>query len=200
MSPYPELVWLAAVVGETTGRRLSTAPGGWRGLSIRELDNLGLSTREKRSILALQRLTALGYPSMVRGELSNAEEVIRVYAARLSGLCHEVLLAIALDGQSRFMGEYEVSRGGRHGAAVMPADIFRPLIRASATAVILVHNHPSGDPQPSAEDVALTSAASLIGGLLGIPVLDHVIIGANGGGAVSLWQMGLISPEREKAE
>lgn len=197
MSPYPELVWLSAVVGESTGRRLSAAPGGWRGLSVRELENLGLSACEQRSVLALQRLTELGYPAMRRGDLSNAEEVIRVYSARLAGLAHEVLLAIAVDGQTRFLAEFEVSRGGWHGASVMPADIFRPLIRASASAVILVHNHPSGDPQPSPEDVALTSAASLIGGLLGIPVLDHVIVGANGGGAASLWQMGVLSPSRE---
>jgi len=199
MNRYPELVWLSAVVGENTGRRLSAAAGGWRGLSIAELDHLGLSTREKRSVLALQRLTELGYPSLARGELSNAEEVTRVYAARLGALTHEVLLAIALDGQNRFMAEFEVSRGGRHGAAVMPADVFRPLIRAAAAAVILVHNHPGGDPQPSAEDVALTSATSLVGKLIGIPVIDHVIIGAHGGGAVSLWQLGLISPEESSA-
>jgi len=195
MNGYPELVWLAAVVGENTGRKLSAAAGGWRGLSVRELDGLGLSAREKRSVLAVQRLTASGYPSLGRGDLSSAEHVTRVYAARLGGLAYEVLLAIAVDGQSRFMGEFEVARGGLHGAAVTPADVFRPLIRAGASAVILVHNHPSGDPHPSPEDVALTSATSLIGNLLGIPVVDHVIIGGHGGGAASFWQLGFISPE-----
>ena len=195
MNRYPELTWLSAVVGESTGRKLSSAAGGWRGLSVRELDKLGLSAGEKRSVLAMQRLTELGYPSFERGELSSAEQVTRVYAARLGGLAYELLLAIAVDGQNRFVGEFEVARGGLHGAAVTPADVFRPLIRAAASAVILVHNHPSGDPQPSPEDVALTSATSLVGGLLGIPVVDHVIIGGHGGGAVSLWQLGLISAE-----
>ena len=122
--------------------------------------------------------------------------MIRVYAMRLGGLEHEILLAVAIDGQNRCIGEFEIARGGRHGAAVAPADVFRPLIRAAATGVILVHNHPSGNPQPSPEDIALTSATSLIGQLLGIPVIDHVIIGARGGGAVSMWQLGLIPTER----
>jgi DNA repair protein RadC len=195
---YPEADLLSAVVGVFVGERLSQAPGGWRSLAARELDLLGLSPVEKKSVLALQALTALGYPALERGELSTAEDVTRVYSARLGGLEHEVFLAVAVDGQNRFVGEFEVSRGGRHGAAVAPADVFRPLIRAAASAVILVHNHPSGDPKPSVEDIALTNATSLIGGLLGIPVIDHVIIGARGGGAVSLWQLGLMRPEGER--
>jgi hypothetical protein len=110
MKSHPELDLLSAVVGEHAGTRLSTAPGGWRQLSVRELDGLGLSIREKRSVLALQRLTELGYPTLVLGELSTADDVIRVYAMRLGGLEHEVLLAVAIDGQSRCIGEFEIAR------------------------------------------------------------------------------------------
>lgn len=193
MNRYPEIVWLAAVVGEETGRRLSAAAGGWRDLSIAELDHLGLSVREKRSVLALQRLTARGFPSLIRGEFSSVEDVMRVYEGRLGALAHEVLLAVAVDRKNCFMGEFEVSRGGRHGAAATPADVFRPLIRAGAAGVILVHNHPSGDPSPSEEDIKLTNATALIGGLMGIPVIDHVVVGGRGGGCSSLWQLGVFS-------
>jgi DNA repair protein RadC len=107
----------------------------------------------------------------------------------LEGLEHEVVMAVALNGQNRVLGEFEVSKGGRHGAALTIADVFRPLIRAGASAALLIHNHPSGDPTPSPEDRLVTRAVKQAGDLIGIPLLDHVIVGARGGGCVSLREL-----------
>ena len=92
------------------------------------------------------------------------------------------MLAVALDGRNQVIAEIELSSGGLHGAAVTPADVFRPLIRCGASAFIVVHNHPSGDPTPSREDVAMTRALESVAALVGIQLLDHVIVAGRGGG------------------
>lgn len=90
------------------------------------------------------------------------------------------------------LGEFEVAQGGRHGAAVTAADVLRPVIRAAGSAFILVHNHPSGDPTPSSEDIHMTKALRNAGLVVGVPLLDHIVIGARGGGYVSLSDRGVL--------
>jgi DNA repair protein RadC len=102
------------------------------------------------------------------------------------------MLGIALDGRNRFIAEVELARGGRHGAALFVSDALRPLIRVGASAVILVHNHPSGDPAPSPEDISLTTAIKVAADCVGIPLVDHIIIGGRGGGFASLRDLGII--------
>jgi DNA repair protein RadC len=188
---YPEADLLAILVGDSAARKVSAAPGGWRTLSHAELEQLRLKPRAKGAVLALQALTQR--PSAeLPGKLCDASSVAAFYAERLGGLEHEVVVAVALDGQQCVLGEFEVARGGRHGAALTAADVFRPVIRAAATAVILVHNHPSGDPSPSSEDVHMTKALRNAGIVVGIPLLDHIIVAARGGGYVSLCERGVL--------
>lgn len=73
-----------------------------------------------------------------------------------------------------------MSRGTLTAALVHPREVFRPAILASAAAIVLVHNHPSGDPEPSEEDLAITRRLIQVGELHGIGVLDHVIIAKDG--------------------
>lgn len=73
-----------------------------------------------------------------------------------------------------------VSRGSLNASIVHPREVFRPAILGSAASVILVHNHPSGDPEPSEEDLSITRRLAQVGELLGIPVLDHVVVGKRG--------------------
>lgn len=183
---------LALVVGEAAAQRVTEAPGGWRTLSAHELDSLGLKASVKAAVLALQELTSQGFPRLAGGELADATRVGEVYGQRLAGLEHEVVIAIAVDGRNQVLGEFEVARGGRHGAALTPADVLRPMIRAGAAAALLVHNHPSGDPTPSDEDVRLTKALRNSGLIIGLPLLDHVIVAGRGGGSVSLRARGVL--------
>jgi DNA repair protein RadC len=180
---------LAVLVGDSAARKVSAAPGGWRTLSPGELEGLGLRPRLKTRVEALQKLTAQGFAELVPGTFASFMSVARAYRQRLEGLEHEVVLAVALNGQNRVLGEFEVSKGGRHGAALTVADVFRPLIRAGASAGLLIHNHPSGDPAPSPEDRLVTKVVKQAGDLIGIPLLDHVIVGARGGGCVSLREL-----------
>ena len=98
---------------------------------------------------------------------------------RTVGLRQEVFCVFGLDGPGRIIVEAEVARGGLAQVEVHPREVFRPLIRHSAAATILAHNHPSGDPTPSAEDVSLTRRLASAGILLGIPILDHIVVGGS---------------------
>ncbi len=174
--------------------RLARAPGGWRTLSLHELNALRLSDKERDAVVALQELVQRSYPVMLRHKLVNSAGVASIYAHRLGGLMHEVMLAIALDGQNHFLAEVEVARGGAHRLAVQPRDVIRLLLREGASTFILLHNHPGGDPIPSPEDVKMTRAMVDCANAIGLPMVDHVIIGGRGGGYSSLLDLGMIEP------
>jgi len=89
----------------------------------------------------------------------------------------EVFLAVLLDVKNRRMGDVRVSTGILNGSLIHPREVFSPALRERAASVLLVHNHPSGDPSPSAEDREATKRLRSAGGIVGIAVLDHVIIG-----------------------
>lgn len=90
----------------------------------------------------------------------------------------EVFQVLHLNGKQRVFGFAEMSRGTLTASLVHPREVFAPAIREHAAAIIVLHNHPSGDPEPSAEDLAVTERLKRAGELLGVPLLDHVIIGA----------------------
>jgi len=92
----------------------------------------------------------------------------------------EVFVVLLLDGRHRVTGLAEVSRGTMTSSLVHPREVFGPALRDSAAAIIVAHNHPSGDPSPSSEDVEVTRRLHEAGKILGIPLLDHVIVGEKG--------------------
>jgi DNA repair protein RadC len=114
----------------------------------------------------------------------DAADVYAHFRGRLPQLDHEVFYALLLDGRNRVRTEAPISVGTLTAALVHPRDVFGPALRAGAAAVVLVHNHPSGDPTPSGEDLALTERLEHVGELVGIRVLDHVVVAQ--GGYVSL--------------
>ena len=88
----------------------------------------------------------------------------------------EVFIALFLNSKNKIIGYTEVGRGGLDQCQVDPRVVFRAALLASATAIIVAHNHPSGDTAPSVEDTALTSRLVRAGQLLGCPILDHLIV------------------------
>jgi len=97
---------------------------------------------------------------------------------------------VLLDGRNRFVRERRLSYGGWSASVVRPREVFREALLTASPAVILFHNHPSGDPTPSREDVGITRQVCEAGELLGIRVLDHLVVGAEG--FVSMRERGLI--------
>lgn len=119
-----------------------------------------------------------GQQRLARGTpLRTSAEVYRHCGERLAALRKEQFHVILLDGKNRPLKDVRVSEGTLTASLVHPREVFVPVIEESAAAIILVHNHPSGDPTPSAEDVAITRRLREVGELMGVRVLDHVIIG-----------------------
>ena len=101
-------------------------------------------------------------------------------APRLRRRTEERFVVLCCDVKNHIVAEREVSRGILDASLVHPREVFAFAVREAAATVVLAHNHPSGDPEPSDEDVALTKRLAEAGALLGIPVLDHLVIGARG--------------------
>jgi DNA repair protein RadC len=104
-------------------------------------------------------------------------EVFEFFRARLRGLRKETFYALLLDGKNRLLREERVSEGTLTSSLVHPREVFAPAVRESAAALIVVHNHPSGDPTPSPEDREVTRRLRAAGEIVGIRVLDHVVVG-----------------------
>jgi len=109
---------------------------------------------------------------------------------RLRDHKRELFLALLLDSKNRLLREVRISEGSLTASIVHPREVFAPVVREAAAAVLFVHNHPSGDPQPSREDLEITRRLKEAGDLMGVRVLDHVIIGSEG--YVSLADRGLL--------
>ncbi len=116
-------------------------------------------------------------PATAMAPLSNSESVFVRYGRRLMNSPVEHFWVICVDAKNRARAEREVARGGRTTCQVDPAEVFRLLVAESASGAIFVHNHPSGDPEPSPQDLALTERLVAAGALLDIRILDHVIVG-----------------------
>ncbi len=111
-------------------------------------------------------------------------DVFDVMGPRMRDLPQEEFHALLLNTRHRVVREVLVTRGIVDASLIHPREVFRPAVLEGASGVILVHNHPSGDPTPSPEDRAVTRQLAAAGRALGIPVLDHVVVGR--GGYVSL--------------
>jgi len=120
-----------------------------------------------------ERRAGYGRLRTVRG----ASCVVDAFREHFEPLDREHFVVLVLDGKNRCLGFNVVSVGSLTAALVHPREVFKPAILSNAAAVILIHHHPSGDPEPSAEDRALTARLRQAGELLGIRVLDHVVIG-----------------------
>ncbi|MCE9573453.1 MAG: DNA repair protein RadC [Deltaproteobacteria bacterium] len=131
------------------------------------------------------RITAafdLGRRALARGRehtevMLSAEDIYRRLRPRLIGLTQEVFVVVALNARGMVIDDVEVARGTLDRVEVHPRDVFRPLIRMSAASAVVAHNHPSGLVEPSPDDVVLSERLRAIGELVGIPILDHVIVG-----------------------
>jgi len=138
----------------------------------------------------LGRRVLLRSAGAARLNLASSAEVARWARLRLAALDHEQVWVLALDGRNGLRAARRIAEGGLHGCSVDPRDVLRAAVREAASAFVLVHNHPSGDPAPSAEDVELTNMVARAASVLGTPLVDHVIVA--GGGHASLFDLGVI--------
>ena len=116
-------------------------------------------------------------PLATRLKVLSSKDIYVHYHPSLRELKKEVFLALLLDGKNRVIREVLISQGSLTVNIVHPREVFNPAIRDSAAAIVVLHNHPSGDPCPSPEDIGLTKRLVATGEILGIKVLDHIVVG-----------------------
>lgn len=122
--------------------------------------------------------------------INNAKELAEILMPTMSLLDQEHFKGIFLDARNRLIKDETIFIGSLNASLVHPREVFKAAIAVSAASIILVHNHPSGDPMPSLNDIKLTKRMIEIGQLMGIDVVDHVIIGKNK--FVSMKERGII--------
>jgi len=190
-APGPETLGLAG--------RVLDAEGGLAGLGHARQGELcaipGIGPSRARRLLALVELSRrLAERPVAAGERClDPNQVYRMVRGRLRDRRQESLWLLMLDQRGRRIELLEIARGGRNTVSVAPAEVFEPAIRAGATQLVLIHNHPSGDPEPSRQDRLMTERLRAAGELLGILVVDHVIIGQSSYSSLSergLWNEG----------
>jgi DNA repair protein RadC len=125
--------------------------------------------------------------------INSSGDLAQVARMELGHLPHEEVIIIGLSGRNEPLGVVKVSQGGLGGAAVAPADVIRPLAIMNARAFVIAHNHPSGDPRPSSDDVEMTKHLQKMSSCAGIQLLDHLIIGGRGGHWTSMRDLGIIT-------
>ena len=165
-------------------QRLLQRFGGLPGLARANFVELcaehGISEAKACQILAamdlghrLSRLRATDNP-----KIGSPREVANLLFGEMSFLDREHLRTVLVNTKSEIMGIREIYVGNVNTSVARPSEIFRPAIRENAPAIIVVHNHPSGDPTPSGEDIVVTRQLIQAGNVLGIELLDHIVIGS----------------------
>lgn len=177
------------------GQRLLQQFGGLRGLHrapFQELmDQRGMGEAKASQIKAaieLGRRLTLEAPEE-KLAINSPADAAALVQYEMSALEQEHLRVVLLDRRNRVLAIVEVYKGSVNSSQVRVGELFKEAIRVNASALIVTHNHPSGDPTPSPDDVAVTRAIVQAGKLLDIDVLDHLVIGQ--GKWVSLKERGL---------
>ena len=112
-----------------------------------------------------------------RRRIFEADDVFKMFGPEFSDEKQEIVTALLLNAKYEIIGRETISKGGIVTAHVEARDVFRPAIKRGATGLILVHNHPSGDPTPSESDLNVTTEIEKAGNLIGVKLIDHIIIG-----------------------
>ncbi len=175
------------IAGESvtvTAQRLLSQFGNLRGIAGASLEELA-EVRGIGPAKASQLKAAFELANRLEGYAETGEkplvktpnEVSALVRGRLKGKKKEHFLALLLDTRGQLIKVAEISVGSLDTSVVHPREVFKEAMSASASSVIFVHNHPSGDPEPSEDDIKLTKRLAQAGEIMGIEVLDHLIIG-----------------------
>jgi DNA repair protein RadC len=152
-----------------------------REASYAELRDAGLGDRKALALIAaLQLPRRLNLHTLVpRQSFRSSVEIFDHFRPQVEILKKECFWDVLLDGKNRIIKVVRVSEGSLTSSLVHPREVYRPAIQEAAAAVLFVHNHPSGDPTPSQEDIQITRRLVETGRIIGIRPLDHVIIGGS---------------------
>jgi DNA repair protein RadC len=175
------------VAGESvtvTSQRLLSRFGNLKGISeasieeLSEIKGIGLAkASQRKAAFELAKRLEASTDTEKKPVIKTPEDVMELLGSRLREKKREYFMAVLLDTRGRLIKTSEISIGSLDSSIVHPREAFKDAVSASAASVIFVHNHPSGEPEPSEDDIRLTRRLAESGEIIGIAVLDHVIIG-----------------------
>ncbi len=147
--------------------------------SLKELQKIdGIGPSKAMQILAIAELSKrVSQAKNPINKITCAKDVFDLYHERLKDEKQENFIVLMLNTKNHIIGEQLIFKGILDAALIHPREVFKAAIRASASKIILVHNHPSGDPTPSDDDLRITEMLIESGKMLNIPIIDHVIVG-----------------------
>lgn len=147
--------------------------------SLKELQKIkGIGPDKGMQILAMAELgKRYNSSKQTIKKISGPKDVFDLFHERLKNEKQENFYIVMLNTHNNIIAEHLVSKGTLDTSILHPREIFKPAIKNSSSKIVLVHNHPSGDPTPSREDLEITKIIIDSGDLLGIKVIDHIIIG-----------------------
>ncbi len=166
-------------IREAPVRALAEEPGIGEAMALRLHAALALGARASRP-----RVTP-------DDRVHNAQDVVDQVGGHLRSQGVEEFWALYMNKRSTVLDRRQISRGSLHCTVVDPLEVFRPAMQLRAAFFVVAHNHPSGDPEPSADDIYLTGRLAEVGTLLGVPLADHIIIGRDS--FVSLLERGTVA-------
>lgn len=149
-------------------------------LDLEELKSLpGIGRVKAIQILCVCELAKrlAGGKKLFGEKISSSEDVVYYYGAQLKYSQRECLILLVLDSKNRIISEEVLSVGNINASIADPREVYLKALKKNGVAVLLIHNHPSGDPSPSTEDILTTERIAKAGELLGVPLKDHIIIG-----------------------
>jgi len=146
--------------------------------SLQELQqHYGIGLVRSSQIVALFELYQRLNYSQEKKKITCAKEIAEIYLPKTQPLQKENFIAIYLDAKNNIIADETITVGILNSSLIHPREVFHGAIKHLAHAVLVLHNHPSGDPEPSAEDLQITKVLEKTGKLMGIPLLDHIILG-----------------------
>jgi len=166
-----------------TSQKLLSRFGNLKGIAnasveeLMQINGIGpAKTAQIKAALELSKRLEADVGEKPKPMLKSPEDVAAVVRSQLKGKKKEHFLVLCLDTRNRLINCKPVSIGSLDTSIVHPREVFKEAVSSSASSVIFVHNHPSGDPEPSQEDVELTKRLAKAGEIIGIDVLDHIIV------------------------
>ena len=155
--------------------------GGLGAAEVKELTEIdGIGEAKACSIVAAMELSKRlisGQQGTVRVRIRDSRQVAEILMEEMMYEKREFFMTLNLNSKLQVESKSVISIGNLDSAPVHPREVFGPAVRRGAAAVVVAHNHPSGDPSPSAEDIEITNRIAQAGELIGIPLLDHLVIG-----------------------
>ena len=151
--------------------------------SLQELKQIqGIGTTKAVELLSIGEIARRIWNSRIRDKVQcfrSPHEVLLYFKEEMRYLDHEEVRVLYLDTKAKLIKEHFLAKGSGNSASISGRELFREALMVAANCIILVHNHPYGDPEPSKEDETFTDSVRRIGEYMGIPLVDHIIIGDN---------------------